>query len=116
VLWWSADDPRLGAAARGCIETADAVVMSVASVWELSIKQSLGRIELPPQWTDELAASAVSLLPVHVDHALRVASLPPVHRDPFDRILVAQAQLEDLTIITADPNIPRYDVSTLRAR
>ncbi len=90
---------------------------SVASGWEIAIKVGLGRIRLKHSIEEEipyqLRENAILVLPVALPHALRVSALPPIHRDPFDRLLVAQAQIEKLPILTADPAIGRYPVETL---
>src|SRR5207245_393797 len=93
--------------------------LSAASAWEIAIKFSIGRLRLPgdpaelvPAW---LAESRTSALPIVHQHALHVATLPPHHRDPFDRILVSQARLERLTIMTADKQLAPYDVPLLFA-
>lgn len=116
-LWWNADDTRLGPGARKAIRNADEVHFSVASAWEIGIKAALGKLELPsPLNTDlerELAEDGFRPLPIELQHALRVTTLPMIHRDPFDRMLVAQALSEDLTLVTADANLMRYPVATL---
>ncbi len=93
--------------------------LSAASAWEIAIKYELGKLTLPgcpAEVIPELMSkTAVSPLPVLHSHALRVADLPMHHRDPFDRLLVAQAQLEDLPILTADPQFEPYEVEILRA-
>jgi len=94
-------------------------LLSAASSWEIAIKYALGRLTLPDEPAryvpDRMRRSAVDGLAVAHAHALAVATLPPLHRDPFDRLLVAQAQLEGLPIITADPAIRRYEVETIDA-
>ena len=93
--------------------------LSAASAWEIAIKYGLGKLTLPgrpAELVPELMSkTAVAALPVLHSHALRVADLPMHHRDPFDRLLVAQAQLEDLLILTADPQLEPYEVAILRA-
>ncbi len=93
--------------------------LSAASAWEMAIKYSLGKLRLPGPPADVvpelMAKTAVSPLPVHHSHALHVARLPPHHRDPFDRLLIAQAQLEDLPILTADVQFEPYDVTLIKA-
>jgi PIN domain nuclease of toxin-antitoxin system len=93
--------------------------VSVASVWEIVIKHALGRLELahaPGSLVPRLiTATQAVTLPIEQSHALRVARLPLHHRDPFDRILIAQAQVERLTILTADPRFSAYDVALLKA-
>jgi len=114
VLWWRADDPRLGRAAREAIAIADFVHVSAASVWEAGIKMRLGRLRLPERFAKGVADSGFSELPVRFAHAERAADLPRHHADPFDRMLVAQAQIEGLTLVTHDSSIWRYDVPVLR--
>lgn len=113
VLWWLMDDPELGSEARGEIAEAEPAVISVASAWEIEMKRGLGRLEAPDDLEDQLLRHRFSVLPVHLAHAVKAGRLPQLHRDPFDRMLVSQAQVEDLTIVTRDPQIRQYDVSIL---
>lgn len=114
-LWWVLDDPRLSKRARAAIgDPKSDVFFSVASAWELAIKTTLGRLDLPgpleallPQ---QIALNRFLVLPVALSHALAVVALPPHHRDPFDRLLVAQAQIEELRLVSGDRWIARYDV------
>lgn len=120
-LWWRADDPKLGPAARKAIRNAREVRFSAASAWEIAIKQALGKVRLPRDIGDidlsaELALDGFVPLAISIDHALAVALLPPIHRDPFDRMLVAQASIEGLTLVTADPEFSAYDVPLLAGR
>ena len=115
VLWWRADDPRLGSAAREAIAIADFVHVSAASVWEAGIKMRLGRLRLPEPFAKGVADSGFSELPVRFAHAERAAELPGHHDDPFDRMLIAQAQVEGLTLVTHDRVIWQYDVPVLQA-
>ena len=89
----------------------------MASVWEIAIKVGAGRMELPDAveryLPDRIHQHGFDLLPIELSHSLRAGNLPPIHRDPFDRMLVAQAQIEGLPILTADPAISRYDVETI---
>jgi len=108
-LWWCADDRRLGSAEREAIRNpANEVYLSAASVWEIVLKQALGRLRVP----EPASAAALRLgfqpLPITFEHAEAAASLPSLHRDPFDRLLVAQARVESLTLITHDPSIRSY--------
>ena len=89
--------------------------MSAAAAWEITIKRRLGKLEAPDDLEDALERERFQHLPIAVRHALAVAELPPIHADPFDRIQVAQARLEGLTIVTRDRCIPRYEVPCLRA-
>jgi PIN domain nuclease of toxin-antitoxin system len=111
---------RLSPGARAVIDDLHAeLLLSAASSWEIAIKYGIGRLPLPePPETyvpERLRSSGVEGLAVTHGHALRVAALEPHHRDPFDRLLVAQAQLEKLTIVTGDPIFGRYDVALLPA-
>ena len=108
-LWWCADDRRLGSAECEAIRNpANEVYLSAASVWEIVLKQALGRLRVP----EPASAAALRLgfqpLPITFEHAEAAASLPSLHRDPFDRLLVAQARVESLTLITHDPSIRSY--------
>ncbi len=96
-------------------DSSNPVMASAASVWELSIKHALGRLELPDDLADAIQATHLTPLPITGEHAVVAAGLPPIHRDPFDRILVAQAKIERLTIVTIDDRIGRYDVPVLWA-
>jgi PIN domain nuclease of toxin-antitoxin system len=91
--------------------------LSAASAWEIAIKHALGKLRLPESPVTyvptRVATLGVQPLAIELTHALRACELPPHHRDPFDRLLVAQAQLEDLPILTADPVFSRYDVETI---
>ena len=93
------------------------LLLSAASSWEIAIKHALGKLPLPEHPRDyvpsRMRSGTVTGLPVSHAHALHVATLPPHHRDPFDRLLVAQAQLEGLTIVSADQALERYDVPLL---
>jgi len=116
LLWWLDDDPTLSAEARDAIaDGRNLVFVSAVVIWEVRIKQSLGKLQLPSNFREVLDSQAFDELPLTVDHAHRLAELPPLHRDPFDRMLVAQAMAERLTIVTRDPDIARYPVRTLRA-
>jgi PIN domain nuclease of toxin-antitoxin system len=116
-LWWQTDDARLGARARRLISTASEVRLSAASVWEMSIKASLGKLTLPKDADidAELESDGFVPLPVEIAHADGVRHLPPLHRDPFDRLLIAQAVAEGLTVVTADAALEVYDVSIFDA-
>lgn len=114
-LWWLADDRRLTASARAAIERDDAsVYVSAASAWEISIKAALGKLK--PRDLDvpaEIEAGGFLELPIRSRHAQEAGRLPRHHADPFDRMLVAQARVEGLTLVTYDPAIDAYDVPRL---
>lgn len=116
VLWALADDARLSADAKTAIVATDNfVAVSAASAWEISIKRALGRLVAPEDLASALLAARFEPLGVTIEHALAAGALPRHHEDPFDRMLVAQAQAEGLTIITRDRAFARYDVRTLAA-
>lgn len=113
TLIWAAED-RIRPQARIEIEErADEVFVSAASIWEIEIKRALGRLRAPDDLIQKVDASGFARLAVDFEHALEAGNLPPIHRDPFDRMLVAQARLERLTLATADEDIERYDVPVL---
>jgi len=115
LVWWLADDGRLDAAARRAIARTAHVAVSAVSVWEIAIKRAIGGITAPDDLVAELARSEFVPLPVTFAHAHRIGELPAHHRDPFDRMLVAQATVERLTIVTNDADIARYRVPVLAA-
>ena len=112
-LWWRSDPDRLAREARDGIAFADLVFVSAVSAWEAAIKTSLGRLRLPDTLEAGVEASGFEKLPVTFAHAERVARLPLHHRDPFDRMLIAQAQVEGLTIVSHDRQIEPYDMPIL---
>jgi PIN domain nuclease of toxin-antitoxin system len=119
-LWMQADPDRLSEAARRIVEPAEnELLLSAASSWEIAIKFGLGRLPLPEPpdryVPDRIRRSGVTPLVVEHAHALAVASLPNHHRDPFDRLLVAQARLEGVPILTADPAFAPYQVEVIGA-
>lgn len=119
VFLWAINEPnRLSPAAKTIIADADnTLFFSAASAWEIAIKTQLGKLKLPEQAETyilrHMSTASIDPLPIELSHALRVASLPLHHRDPFDRLLVAQAQQEKLSIITADPLIGQYAVKVI---
>lgn len=114
AIWWLSGDHRLSPAARELIEDAPDAYLSAVSLWEMFIKQSTGRLDLPAGFADALRDDFVEL-PLTFDHAVEGRMLPLVHRDPFDRMLVAQARVEALTIVTADRRLVEYGVPVLSA-
>lgn len=115
-LWWRTDDKRLGPAARSAIaDPANGVYVSAAVAWEIVIKRSLGRLAFEGSVAAALAEEGFEALPVSVAHADGAAGLPDLHRDPFDRIQLAQAQLEGATLVTHDAAILAYPSISLMA-
>lgn len=119
-LWMLSEPERLSTASREMLASADtAVHVSAASAWEIGIKHALGKLPLPappedlvPFWLQRSNAAA---LPIDISHVLAAAALPRHHRDPFDRVLIAQSQIERLPLMTADPQFDAYEVETLKA-
>ncbi len=113
-----ADPGRLGPAVRAAIEApGNAVYVSAASAWEIAIKRALGRLEFPLERFDAvLEAAGLEHLPIRAAHAIAAGSLPRHHGDPFDRILVAQALLEGLVLVSGDAAVAAYEVTVTRAR
>ena len=116
LLWWLTGDESLSPEALGAISSpASTVYVSPASIWEASIKRSLGRLEAPSDLAGWVTKAGFSELPIVMQHAEHAGALPLHHADPFDRMLIAQAVLEGLTIVTRDPAFAAYDVPLLPA-
>ncbi len=116
LLWWLDDNPTLSREARASIgDPQHNVYVSAASAWEISIKKALGKLEAPGDLDAALSANAFQALPITVPHATAAGQLPNHHSDPVDRMLVAQANLEGLVLITRDESIAKYDVAVLKA-
>jgi PIN domain nuclease of toxin-antitoxin system len=112
-----ADDARLGRRARQAIATpANLVFVSAATAWEIAVKRALGRLVAAGDVEEWLAESDFRPLPIQIAEAVASAELPPHHRDPFDRLLVAQARIGGMTIVTSDEHIGGYEVSVLSAQ
>ncbi|RJQ50726.1 MAG: type II toxin-antitoxin system VapC family toxin [Desulfobacteraceae bacterium] len=112
-LWWRADYRRINETAREAIAGADVVFVSAATAWEAGIKAALGRLELPDSVESGVEDSGFEKLPITFSHAEAAASLPQHHQDPFDRMLVAQAAAEGLTLVTHDRNLEAYKIAVL---
>ncbi|TDE00270.1 type II toxin-antitoxin system VapC family toxin [Jiangella asiatica] len=115
VLWWLADDPTLADDLKAAIDEELEVYVSAVTGWEVAIKQSIGKLTSPVDLAEEIRDSDLHQLPVRFDHAIEAGRLPPHHRDPFDRMLVAQARVERLTLVSRDTAIHGYDVPVLKA-
>jgi PIN domain nuclease of toxin-antitoxin system len=116
VIWWLARDPRIGDSARDAIKAADnAVFVSVITGFEIATKKKIGKLDAPDDLSERLQAKGFEELPVTLAHGLEAGQLPLHHKDPFDRLLIAQARCEDLTLVTADQMLGEYDVKTLSA-
>jgi len=113
-LWWLADDPLLPEEATVAIADAGTeVVVSAATAWEISIKAASGRLVAPDDLLDALAANDFDTLAISAGHAIAAGRLPAHHPDPFDRMLIAQARAEGLTLVSVDRRFPAYDVELL---
>ena len=113
LLWWQTDSARLKKGVRERISRNDVVWVSAASGWEVAIKQGLGKIIIADSFADIVLAGGFVELPVTLRHAERIGALPPHHADPFDRLIVAQAQLEKAAIVTHDRQFAAYDVDVI---
>jgi len=114
ALWFLSGDERLGDNARRHLtDDTNRVLLSAAVVWEIAIKRSLGRLELPEEYLSLLLEAGVQALGVSLEHAAAVEHLPPHHRDPFDRMLVAQADIEGAALVSRDDALRPYDVTLI---
>jgi PIN domain nuclease of toxin-antitoxin system len=114
ALWWLSGDERFGEnAARQLSDETNQVLLSAAVVWEVAIKRSLGKLEAPDDFDSTLLNAGAQGLPVSLDHAAAVERLPWHHRDPFDRLLVAQASIEGAAIVTRDESLRPYGVTLI---
>ena len=115
-IWWVMEDERLGPRARAAVADPERqVYVSAVSAWEIAIKRSLGKLQLDGDVGALVEREEFDELPIRIVHALEAESLPPHHRDPFDRMLVAQSRHEGLVLLTGDRVFTRYDVPLLPA-
>jgi PIN domain nuclease of toxin-antitoxin system len=112
-LWWRGDSRKLRANVRRAIADAQIVFVSAASAWEASIKAALGRLQIPDTIEAGVIDSGFEKLPISFSHAEAAGRLPPHHADPFDRMLVAQARAEGLTLVTHDRRLARYEIEIM---
>ena len=116
LLWWLDNPDLLSKEASTAIKDPDnQMIVSVVSVWEIAIKKTLGKLESPDNLKEVIADAEFELMPIDYEHAWQVKDLPSHHRDPFDRLLVSQAQIERLTLVTRDPKLKVYNVPILEA-
>lgn len=113
VLWDLADDPRIRPEHDKILLGPQPKYFSIASLWEIAVKVRKKKLVIPDRLLEVLAASDVQVLPITAEHAMHVATLPDLHADPFDLLIVAQAQVENLTLVTVDRDIKRFDVQTI---
>lgn len=115
VLWQLSGERELSADAKAAIENAVDLLVSVVSYAEIGIKAAVGKLEVPSTVRDEIADMGVRPLALTAEHGLAVRNLPVHHRDPFDRLLVAQAYAEQLTVVSADPRFSSYPIQLIKA-
>jgi len=116
LIWWDANDPRLGGNARAEIQNADEVYVSAASAWEIVIKTALGKLHTTRLPSQAVADGGFREIPIAFEHTEAVAELPVHHSDPFDRLILGVARVEGLTIVTSDEVFGRYDLPLIDAR
>lgn len=114
IIWWLTDDPTLAEDVKERLDHEPDVYVSAATLWEVAIKQATGKLPETALLAERILDCGFTPLPVNAEHALAAGQLPLIHRDPFDRMLVAQAQCEELTLVTRDENCHKYDVTVLR--
>jgi PIN domain nuclease of toxin-antitoxin system len=115
VIWWLADDPTLSDTLKSVLDSEPDVYLSPVTVWEIAIKQVAGKIKEPADLAERLRNSGFKELSVTSEHAVAAGQLPMIHRDPFDRMLVAQARCADLMLVTRDADIRKYEVPVIVA-
>jgi len=114
LLWWLDDNASLPANAREAIaDTDNMIILSAAVIWEIRIKQGIGKLKIAPNFYNVIKEQGFEMLAITSDHAYAVGDLPKHHRDPFDRILIAQAMLEGFTIVTHDAIFNKYPIPVL---
>ncbi len=114
LLWWLADDPQLGAGARAAIaDPRNQIYVSAVSTWEIAIKTQLGKLQTPIDMESLIELEGFSPLPISLFHGQQAGHLPPLHRDPFDRMLIAQASAEGLVLVSNDDQIIRYGIRVM---
>lgn len=117
LLWIAAGAPRLGPTTERLLaDPTRLVFVSAASAWEMAIKSSIGRLRIPNSFEPLLEAYRFAQLPIRTEHAWAVRELPHHHRDPFDRILIAQAQVDGLSVVSVDTAFSAYEVDVIDAR
>ena len=115
VLWLLSDPGRISVAVQATLaDPQTALFLSAVSLWEIEIKSGLGKLDAPSDLLEQLRQVRIAELPLQFKHTRNLRALPSIHRDPFDRMLIAQAQSADLTLVTADPVIAQYPVRVLR--
>lgn len=118
-LWFINDDPKLSATTKALLQSEANVMVSVASLWEIAIKISLGKLILPGSievlFPEQLRLNNIALLPIDIQHLKTMSTLPFHHRDPFDRLIIAQAIVEEAGLVSMDQVFEQYDVNLIRS-
>ncbi len=115
-LWFLNDDKNLSSSIKNIlIDPTNQILVSVASIWEILLKKKKGTLKIPKNIEEAISVSGFSLLPIDIHHVLALESLPHIHNDPFDRILIAQAKSIPLTLISSDKKIWKYNLSLVKA-
>ncbi len=116
LLWWLDDHPSLSERARTTItDGSNLIFVSAVVIWEIRIKQALGKLEIPPDFRQVLDQQPFEMLAITVGQAHAVAKIPAIHRDPFDRMLIAQASVEGFTIVSRDSVFEQYKIPLIKA-
>lgn len=111
LLWWLSDDNKLGKTRRELIiKPTNHIIVSTVSIWEIVIKQSLNKLKAPDNLKEVLFENEFEILTITPEHVLFLRQLPAIHNDPFDRLLISQSVYEELTLVTADEIIPKYNI------
>nr|WP_240929799.1 type II toxin-antitoxin system VapC family toxin [Streptomyces coryli] len=113
LLWWLQDSDQLGEGVKDLLDTEPRIYLSAVTPWEIALKKSLGKLDGDDDLAEQARDSQFTPLPVTAGHGVRSGRLPLHHRDPFDRLLIAQAQTEGMTLVTRDRLIPKYDVQVM---
>lgn len=116
LLWWFANDPNLSSEARGYIANSQNIIfVSAVSSWEIFIKKTLGKLDAPDDLESAITVNRFEPLPITIKHTAGINGLPLIHTDPFDRLLISQANLEGLTLITNDKRLSQYNIPIIWA-
>ena len=116
LLWWLNNDPKLSTSAKTVIANSENIIfVSAVSAWEISIKKTIGKLSAPDNLEEAIAVNCFEPLLINIEHGLKAGSLPSYHNDPFDRMLIAQAMIENLIIITRDAQFTQYGVNIISA-
>lgn len=114
IIWWLNDDEQLKSIHKKLIaDPNNLCYISSASIWEISIKSSLGKLKIPSSYFEILKEQGFLELSINWFHCKEIKKLPDIHRDPFDRMLISQAKIEDMTLLTVDDNIKKYEINFL---